>query len=241
MDTPSQLSSTPTKGQLKPESMTRSVREQIEGMILRGEFAAGERLNEYALAAKLKVSRGPIREATRQLAEAGLVTAIHNRGVFVREIKLEEVLDVYDVRAGLARTAGRLAALRTTEPQVAELRSLWQQMEDAVAAQNSDAYYEINRKFHTNIFKFSNNPRLIDCNADTERELFLFLRRGVVGPVRPKLSNQQHLEILEAIADGDEVRAANAFENHVISGKQRMLDSLRSGRARAYTAAPPER
>lgn len=210
----------------KPESLTRPVRERLEGMILRGELRAGERLNENALAAKLNVSRGPVREAARLLAEAGLVTVIHNRGVFVREIKLEEVLDVYDVRAGLASVAGRLAALRATESHIAELRAFWRQMEDAVVAQNPDVYYEINRTFHARIVEISNNRRLIDFNAITEREVFLFLRRGVAGASRPRISNQQHLQIVDAIAAGDETGAARAFEAHIITGKQRMLDSL---------------
>lgn len=216
----------PVAETLKPESLTRPVREQLEGMILRGELRAGERLNENALATKLNVSRGPVREAARLLAEAGLVTVIHNRGVFVREIKLEEVLHVYDVRAGLAAVAGRLAALRATETNVAELRALWQQMEDAIAAQNTDVYYEINRTLHARIFEISNNPRLIDFNAITEREVFLFLRRGVAGNSRPRISNQQHLQIVNAIAAGDETSAARAFESHIVTGKQRMLDSL---------------
>ncbi len=208
----------------KPESLTRSVREQIEGMILRGEVAAGERLNEAVLAAKLNVSRGPVREATRLLAEAGLVTAIHNRGVFVRQIKLEEVMHIYDVRAGLASVAGRIAARRATKDQVAELRGLWQAMENAIATENSDAYYDLNRDFHTCIVAISNNSRLIDFTAITEREVFLFLRRGATS--RPRMSNQQHLDILEAIAAGDEAGAARAFETHIITGKQRMLDTL---------------
>ena len=210
----------------KSESLTRSVREQLEAMILRGELVAGERLNENALAAKLNVSRGPVREATRLLAEAGLVTMIHNRGVFVREIKLEEVLHVYDVRAGLAHVAGRLAALRATPAHIAELRSLWNEMEKAIAEQNPDVYYNINRTFHARIVEISKNPRLIDFHATTERELVLFLRRGVAGASRPRMSNQQHQQILEAIAAGDEVAAAQAFETHIITGKQRMLDSL---------------
>jgi DNA-binding GntR family transcriptional regulator len=211
---------------VKPESLTRAVRERLESMILRGEIVAGERLNENALAATLNVSRGPIREATRLLAEAGLVTMIHNRGVFVREIKLEEVLHVYDVRAGLAHVAGRLAALRATPAHVAELRALWDRMEHAIAEQNPDAYYDLNRAFHARIVEISKNPRLIDFHATTERELFLFLRRGVAGSSRPRMSNQQHLQILNAIAAGDEVAAAQAFETHIITGKQRMLDSL---------------
>jgi DNA-binding GntR family transcriptional regulator len=72
----------------------------------------------------------------------------------------------------------------------------------------------------------SRNPRLIDFHAITERELFLFLRRGVRGASRPRMSNQEHLQILEAITAGDEVAAARAFETHIITGKQRMLDSL---------------
>lgn len=195
-------------------------------MILRGELAAGVRLNENALATKLNVSRGPVREATRLLAEAGLVTMIHNRGVFVREIKLEEVLHVYDVRAGLAHVAGRLAALRATPAHVAELRTLWDRMEQAIVEQNPDVYYDLNRAFHARIVEMSKNPRLIDFHATTERELFLFLRRGVAGASRPRMSNQQHREILDAIAAGDEKAAAQAFETHIITGKQRMLDSL---------------
>ena len=79
---------------------------------------------------------------------------------------------------------------------------------------------------HARIVEISKNPRLIDFHATTERELFLFLRRGVAGASRPRMSNQQHLQILEAIAAGDEATAAQAFETHIITGKQRMLDSL---------------
>jgi DNA-binding GntR family transcriptional regulator len=210
----------------KPESLTRMVREQIEGMILRGEIAAGERLSENALATKLNVSRGPVREATRLLAEAGLVTVIHNRGVFVRQIKLEEVLHVYDVRAGLAHVAGRLAALRATKADVAALRVLWDEMERAIAGENSDAYYEVNQAFHTRVVEISKNQRLIDFHAITERELSLFMRRGVAGASRPRMSNHEHRQIIEAIAASDETAAAREFELHVMKGKQRMLDSL---------------
>ena len=208
----------------KIESLTRAARDKIEAMILRGEFTAGERLNEAVLAAKLKVSRGPIREATRQLAEAGLLTTVHNRGVFVRDIKLTEILHVYDVRAGLAYVAGRLAALRATKEQVAQLRALWQKMEGAIAGDDFDGYYDLNREFHTGIVAISNNPRLIDFHGVTEREMSLFLRRGV--SARPRMSNQQHLDIIDRIAAGDPDGAAKVFELHIVSGKQRMLESL---------------
>ncbi len=214
----------PVDEEERSESLTRIVRNKIEAMILRGEVAAGERLNEAVLAEKLNVSRGPVREATRLLAESGLVTVNHNRGVFVRVIRLEDALHIYDVRAGLANVAGRLAALRASKAQVASLRNLWEKMDAAIAAEDPDEYSRVNREFHTEIVAISNNPRLIDFNAITEREMSLFLRRGAT--TRPRMSNQQHLEILEKIAAGDADGAAKAFEAHIVTGKQRMLDSL---------------
>lgn len=202
------------------------VRDRIEHMILSGELKAGEHLNENALAAELNVSRGPIREATRSLADAGLLTIMKNRGAFVREISLEDVLHVYDIRAGLASVAGRLAALRATPEGVAELQDLWEQMEAARIERDSDHYYEINRQFHARIVEMTGNPKLIEFHEATERDVFLFLRRGVTGPTRIDTSNRQHKEMLDAIAAGDEQAAAKAFERHVVAGKQRMLDTL---------------
>lgn len=206
--------------------LTTLVRERIEHMVMRGELKAGDRLNENALAAELNVSRGPVREATRVLAEAGLLTIMPNRGAFVREISLEDVLHVYDIRAGLARVSGRLAALRATQADIDMLRELWCDMEEARTSRNSDEYYEINRRFHAKIVEMTGNPRLIEFHEQTEREVFLFLRRGVSGPTRIDISNKQHKDMLDAIAAGDELEAARAFERHVVAGKQRMLDTI---------------
>lgn len=206
--------------------LTATVRDRIEHMILSGTLKGGDRLNENALAAELDVSRGPVREATRSLAEAGLVTIMRNRGAFVRNISLEDVLHVYDIRAGLASVAGRLAALRATPEGVTELQVLWDEMEVARIERDSDHYYEINRRFHARIVEMTGNPKLIEFHETTERDVFLFLRRGVTGPSRIDTSNRQHKEMLDAIAAGDEHAAAKAFERHVVAGKQRMLDTL---------------
>lgn len=203
-----------------------AIREYIERMILSGALVAGERLNENELAAKLNVSRAPVREATRALSEVGLLTHIRNRGVFVREVGLPEALDLYDLRSGYARVAGRLAALRATPERVAEIEALWSAMEEARTSRDSDRYYEVNRVFHARIVEASGNRRLIELHEANEKELMLFLRRGVIGPIRLDASNRDHRRIVDALVKGDETAAARAFEQHVIAGKQRMLDSL---------------
>ncbi len=208
------------------DSLFIMVRDQLEEMILSGEVEVGARLTESTLAARFGVSRGPIREALLLLAEAGLVKTVHNRGVFVREVSLEDVLQIYDVRAGLARSAGRIVAMRATSELLGRLRDLWDRMEAAREAQDVRLYHSLNTDFHIAIVEGTGNQRLIDCYQMTERELKLFTRRGVGGPSRADRSNREHLEIFNCIADGDERGAAEAFENHTLAGKQRMLDSL---------------
>src|SRR5919112_4635270 len=111
----------------RTESLTSLIRRELERMIARGELKAGERLNENALAAKLGVSRGPIREACRGLEQSGLVDVVVNRGVFIRELGAREAAELYEVRAVLYGLAGRLLAPIVTDEQ---LRSLAAHVEE---------------------------------------------------------------------------------------------------------------
>ena len=91
---------------LQNHSLTMLVQRELERMVLAGELAAGEKLNELGLAERLGVSRGPVREALRALAETGLVRLEKNRGVFVREISVAEADEIYELRATLDQMAG---------------------------------------------------------------------------------------------------------------------------------------
>ena len=99
---------------LRTSSMSRVVQGEIEKIILSGVYGPGEKLNEKALADRLGVSRGPVREAFQALNARGLVEMIPNRGVFVQQITRHDAVAIYDVRAGLFGTACRLLAERIT-------------------------------------------------------------------------------------------------------------------------------
>ena len=85
----------PTIALLRSASLSSAAQHEIERMILEGELGPGSKLTEAWLSERLGVSRGPIREAFRMLEEAGLVRQEKNRGVFVRDIPLEEALEIY--------------------------------------------------------------------------------------------------------------------------------------------------
>lgn len=200
------------------------VRKRIEELVLEGAIPAGTRINELQLAAQLRVSRGPVREALRTLEHAGLLVAIPNRGVFVRNVELVDALDLYEIRAGLASVAGRLLARRITAAQITRLKATFNRMEKARAARDVAAYYEGNLAFHSQIIEFAGNPRLTAMSEAVRNELQLYLRGAFVGAGPMKESQAEHRLILDALVEGDARAAGAAFEAHVLSGRQRMLD-----------------
>ena len=92
------------------QGLAHAICEQLQQLIYSGEVAPGERLNEAALALRMGTSRGPIREAIRMLSGIGLVVAVPNRGVFVRQISVREMLEIYELRALLFGRAAEQAA-----------------------------------------------------------------------------------------------------------------------------------
>jgi DNA-binding GntR family transcriptional regulator len=214
----------------RPGALTDQVREIIERKIVAGEIPAGQKLNANALAKAIGVSRSPVREALRALEQAELVQAIPNRGVFVRAVDLAEAIDLYDIRIGLARQAGRLLAARVTDEQLGTLDLLYRDMERARASGDADAYHRTNLVFHTRLMEYAGNRALAALDERIKKQLRLFLRKGISGPGQLRMSNADHRALLDAIAAGDAEAAANAYERHSITGKQRMLDTLsRSG------------
>src|SRR5207302_1577163 len=108
--------------------LAEQIVELIRGRILSGDFVSGERLVETRLAADLGTSRGPIREALKQLAAEGLVREEPRRGTFVAAPTLEDARDLYDLRAAIEARAARLSieagdAARTEELVVEHLDS----------------------------------------------------------------------------------------------------------------------
>ena len=110
-----------TIAQLQGNSLPKLVQNEIERMILDGQLLPGAKLTESTLADQLGVSRGPVREAFRLLEEAGLVRTEKNRGVFVRDVPIEEALEIFEVRAVMDLYVGRKVAQTANTTQVLSL------------------------------------------------------------------------------------------------------------------------
>lgn len=211
---------------LRSQSVSSLVRDAIEEIILTGDLKAGEHVSETAMSSRLQVSRGPVREACRALVAGGLLTAEANRGFFVRKVTFAEVIDVYDVRASLARLAGRTLAERATGQQRADLSLLIDEMDQANKQFDFEHFYELNLTFHNRFVDYCRNQKLVELNRNLMRELHIFRRRSLIAGENTVTSNDEHKEIMAAVAGGDVERSGEAMERHVLLGKARFLAAV---------------
>ena len=211
--------------QRRSQTLVSICETEIERLILEGELGRGARINELALAARLRLSRGPLREACRSLVQAGLLEARANRGFFVRKLARKEVVDLYDLRAGLMRLAGELVAQRVSENGLARLRELVAGMDTARETADTSAFRELNAEFHAVLVDAADNTRLKQVYDGLAKELRLFRRRGLASGEAMGASNREHHAIVEAIAARDTAGAATAMAHHILQGKARFLSA----------------
>ena len=144
---------------LQSNSLPMLVQRELERMILAGDLPAGAKLNEATIADLLGVSRGPVREAFRALEESGLVRLEKNRGVFVRQIAVEEADEIYELRAVLDEFAGRRVAQTVAPADLKTLRALVERMDRAAARNDVDAYHAANLEFHDTLVALAGNAQ----------------------------------------------------------------------------------
>jgi phosphonate utilization transcriptional regulator len=207
---------------LQTNSLAMLVQRELERMILAGEFKSGAKLNEASIADLLGVSRGPVREAFRSLEESGLVRLEKNRGVFVRQVSLEEADEIYELRAALDEYAGRRVAQRAAAADVRDLRGLVERMEKAAAKEELDAYYRANLQFHDRLVELAGNAKLLATYRRLVNELHLYRRASLAQAGALPISTREHHEIVEKIASGQAVAAGRALYDHVMGSRERM-------------------
>lgn len=203
-------------------SLTHLVADSVEELILLGELAPGSKLNEVALAERFGVSRGPLREAFRLLEESGLIYQEKNRGAFVRVVELREAAELYEVRAGLDATAGRLLAGCINPEQLSTLRQLTDQMK-SVDDSDVEQFHILNLTFHDHIIAMTGNRTLTDTYRKLAKLLALFRKRNLMAPMAIPHFAQEHSTIVDMLEQRDALGCAEALYAHAQGGRQRML------------------
>ena len=201
----------------------------LRGLIMEGELRAGDRLSEVRLAARLEVSRTPLRLALAQLEHEGLLEPVPGGGFVVRSFSGRQVLDAIELRGLLEGQAARLAAVRNNGPRalgnlvacVAKLDRIVGGVGGQPTGEEFELYLELNDAFHNELFVLADSDVL---RGAYERVLALpFAQPSFFLPAQADTSqfdptlaagNHQHHEILNAIERGDPDEAERLARAH---------------------------
>ena len=190
----------PGNGEALSESVVvPALREAIVGNLL----PPGERLTEVTLAARLNVSRTPVREAFAQLEREGLVTIVPRAAVFVRAVCARDVDEIYTVRAALESLAVELATRQRAPTAVARLDEVLADMRSAVDAHDPVRYTESLDRFYATIMELADNATLHATHTTLLGPVRRLRRIAMAQPGRMNASYQQSLKIRNAIVEAD--------------------------------------
>jgi len=197
------------------ETLADRIADRLKRLIVTGEIKPGQKLVEKDIAAAFNVSRTPLREALARLVNDGLAAGIPYRGIFVRQITLRQVQDIYEMRIAIEGLAAMLAAERGDAGHFAALNELLIAMDKEQAGDDSAELKLLNERFHRAIAIASGNALLVE-RLD-ELWAWVTLSRTTVWSAtgRGNTSRDEHHAIFDAIRGRDPVQARALAEEHV--------------------------
>jgi len=203
----------------------------LRSMILLFELRPGERLNEVHLAERLGLSRTPLREALNRLAAERLVVARGGQGFFVRDLDLQEAMELYELREALEATAFRLACLRATASAINALRKSWRaQHRQLDRAQDRAAMVMEDVRFHEALCGLAGNGELLRMVSEVNARITFIRWAYTTGP-RPELNFDEHDALLDALLARDAEAGAAILHRHIGRRAEALATLLAPARA----------
>jgi GntR family transcriptional regulator, vanillate catabolism transcriptional regulator len=201
----------------KQQRLVDQVAAHLREGILGGELPSGTPLIQEELAEKLGVSRTPLREAFRILERDGLVrSSPRSNTVLVAEFTDEDVTELYQIREVLDGLAARLAATRhPANSDLVQLARYVTQMSNSIRPFNTPRYLQAHVAFHLGIVELSGNKRLRQQEPVFRISAQMLYGRLSTNVERLERSNEEHQQILDAIAAGDGARAEKVARQHI--------------------------
>lgn len=198
-------------------SMQDIVFETLRDEILSGKLQPGDSMNTLALSRRLKVSRTPIREALNRLISIGLVESFPYRGSIVRKLSVDQLIEIYYIRAALSGVCARLAARNLGEPEKKRLRELCEEMEGEENNENHTVMLEKNFEFHNIILKAARSPRIEGLVLQFYRQSEQYRALALELPGRFAEVCKEHRQILESLMSGDAEKAEYFSREHQLN------------------------
>jgi DNA-binding GntR family transcriptional regulator len=218
-----------TIGKAARRGLGDEVADRIRSAIFAGQFPPGAPVREVELAEALEVSRGSVREGLAQLAREGLLHSEWHRGTRVIDLTVEDIDEVYSVRAALERLAARSAAEHADEDLLDRLNGTVDSMASTLNGKGpSTRLIALDIEFHDTIYAAAGNRRLLEAWQALRSQVYLFqLARVRLGDkdYRSRLV-EEHAELIDLLRKRDVRGIGKVAEDHVHSARAALVAKL---------------
>ncbi|MEB0001087.1 MULTISPECIES: GntR family transcriptional regulator [unclassified Cryobacterium] len=204
-----------------------SIYTELHRMVVSGDLDSRKRTTESELATRLGTSRTPVREALQRLEGDGLVLA-EGRGVRVRTMPIDELVDLFTARAGLEgwavfQAATRVQAGAVPPAHLAELDALADLTDACTRAGDLERAAEANRTFHERTAGLSENCAVIATLSQWWDRTVVSTRHTIRTPQRVDEVDHEHRLILNALRQGDANMARDAAQSHILATRDALI------------------
>jgi DNA-binding GntR family transcriptional regulator len=200
------------------ESLVSLAANEIRKLIVSGELAPGDKLNEPPLAERLGISRPPLREALRTLESEGLLEQSPRRGYRVVSMTESDIDEIYSLRRALEMFALDLLLAKKDPSVYAVLDPIMKAMRSAARRGDRAAVVQANVDFHTALVEAAGHGRLSDAYRSLMMQMQLCMAANVLSEARTKgdltKGCDRHAELLDCLRSGDPKRIRREFEEH---------------------------
>ncbi len=205
---------------------------RLRDMAIAYELKPGERLSEIELAGRLGVSRTPVREALARLVTDGFLLPA-SRGFVRRPLDVQETLDLYEARLAIERECLRLALERATAQQIDEARAFLASSQAKPSGAPVRELVALDEAFHLRIAAMAGNAELTRLLENLNQRI-RFVRWLSMESVGRESTQDQHQQLLEAIAAGNADLAQRCLSAHITLRREQVAEAIRRGLARIY-------
>ncbi|MEO7392420.1 MAG: GntR family transcriptional regulator [Ramlibacter sp.] len=212
-------------------NLHEQVARRLRQMLVEGHIAPGAKLNERELCEVLDVSRTPLREAIKMLAAEGLVELLPNRGAIAVALNETDVLNTFDVMAGLEGLSGELAAQRITDGELAEIKALQFEMMAAYTRRDLSNYYRVNSLIHEAINAAAKNPVLTATYNQVNARLQALRFRSNQDGEKWKRAVDEHEKMIEALSAHNTAAMRELLSTHLHNKRDVVIEQLRRAAA----------
>jgi DNA-binding GntR family transcriptional regulator len=201
--------------QIVRRTLHHDVLERLRQMIFDGELPAGSKVRENDLCERFGVSRTPMREALKVLANEGLVRLTPNRGAVISDITLQDLEDAFPVMGALEALAGELACVSITDREIAEIRELQDRMVECYENRDLASYFELNQEIHLRILQAARNKTLSAMTKSLGDRLRRARYMANISTTRWAQALSEHTAILEALEKRDGKLLGELMKHHL--------------------------